>query len=226
MSETRSFLMVRYDVLSFLLTVGAFVVAAFLARIFTQSDEFRDLIWIMVAAGFLLFLSYLASPFLPTKPSKEALKKIVGFAGLGFLTVFLIQFAIQMGQNVGYQLTHAALPASEILSPKGLMGIYVSLAAIFEENLRFALLRILDKYRPMLPGFPFVGPLFQYRVFIIFFVTFIWTAYHVQSYFGVTFALWVGLFASGVMMSYFMLWSENVLVAILIHLMWNLMVVL
>lgn len=216
---------VKYDSYSALITFAGLCIVIYLLGVFMDErpSEFKQLSWLLVGSFIILGFSYMFSRF-PTggRLSKEDLARIASFTLLGFLAVFGMMLGTTLGKNVVSR--YAILTPMGTINPALLTKFYVSIAAIFEENFRYGALRFLAKYE--LPV-PMVGKYLSGSVVVaILWVNFIWTSYHARSYIGVDLSVWIGLYLAGLIISVFLLYSEHLLVAILIHLAWNLMVVL
>ena len=222
-----SYTTVRYGKYSALLTFSAIIMVVFLSSVFLEADpkEAFQLVWILLAVVAFMLYSYLSNQFTVQDRLREGEKKrILTFTVVGFVAVVMMMFGLMAVTQVTSRYTSLLFPAFGMLSPGTLLKVYVSIAAIFEENLRFAASRFLEQWEISFPFLP-VGRM-VHRIYVTILVNLIWATYHIRSYVGANFAVWMGLFMAGIIISVMMNLSGNVLVAVLIHLLWNLMVVL
>ena len=222
-----SYTTVQYGKYAAWLTFAAIVLTIFLSGVFIETDpkEAIQLLWILVATGIFLVYSYIKDNFMiQSRINPQERARIFIFTIVGFAAVVFMMAGLQLTQNLTSRYTILIFPAFGILSGNVIRTIYVSIAAIFEENLRFAASRFIEQFEFSFP-FISVGQQGQ-RYFVTLLVNLIWSTYHVRSYVGATLVIWVGLFFAGILMSVMMNLSGHVLVAMLIHLAWNLMVVL
>lgn len=183
-----------------------------LARI--DSEEYRMLNWFIVFALGMLLVSFLIEQFYlsPGPPTSSSTR--MDMSSL-VLTGIIIMMVLQVGLSMAFELIH-----SFSFLENNWLEIYLGVhVAIFEEIMRFSLLRVIGGWTPR-----FVLPPMIARTIPVVIVNTIWTGYHVISYQNAPFQVWLGLWASGLIITYAMAESQSLTVAVLIHASWNIMV--
>lgn len=213
---TNPWLRVRFSLLLGVFTLLDVVIYGLymLARIDTR--EYPLLNWFIVLTSVILLFSYLIEPF--TLEDAPPSKITGGIVLAGLVSMMFLQFGLSMVFELVHKFSFLDNNWLAIF-----LGVHV---AIFEEIMRFSLLRVLGGWNPgaFLPGIA-QHSLVQRAIPVLVVNTF-WTGYHAISYQNAALQVWLGLWASGLIITYAMYQSQSLLVAVLIHAGWNIMVTL